>query len=944
MPNKPTAEILCCLFSLLSALVFSLAASANSLILTQAELKQLDLLCAENSTAILSTTSKKKILLFHRDGYVPSIHSELPASVRAEGLDSAAVVLCLEDELNEIEVCNFNILFSIPREQYRYKVDAVALSASGNRLADAFIEAAEPSSCANYAANNIIDNTVDSIAGPPVSVNNILDFIDNKALDRQDNDRDGLRNLEEFKIGSDPENPGSPIAQALVKINGLTSSVLYEGETAEIRLDLFPGLFLGNAAEYYFWADLPDGQYTFQYPAGFKASNIIDPILSAPLVRLFNFRLFRLKNLDAGEYQFYFEARDNNGSIDLSTAKLSVIEDSCRENVSLPLSISDSWSNNCDSLAGQQEEYLARYYTFSLDSQSDLTLELLSSADAEIILRDGSGRSGYIIDSSESNNGNETLSTTLDSGTYTLEIMLEDSSASGTSFQLASSNQIIPWQFTEVTLDAGINHSHGYLPQDIDDTDPSYERILQGAGVASGDYDQDGWIDLYVTRGSIGPNLLYRNLGNGSFVDMAESAGVALDGRKDAGATFADVDGDGWPDLFIGGVNGTKARLYRNKQNGTFENITSQAGLAQIDNSFSASFADYDKDGDLDLYLAHWNDADQGNYLFQNDGNAKFTDISASAGIPNGLMADYTPIFADINNDGWLDLLVAADFSTSQVYINDQDGSFTLVTDNEIITDDNGMGAAAGDYDNDGDIDWFVSSIFDPRGIPNDVIPGANTGASGNRLYKNAGDGTFEDVTDAAGVKIGGWGWGSCFADFNNDGWLDIFHVNGYVTANFTNNAVFLTDGSRFYISNQDGTFTGREQELNFSDTGQGRGIVCFDYDLDGDIDVFVANNQQAPALYRNDGGNDQNFLTIKISGEDLNSEAIGARVYLTTGEITQMREIYAGSNFISNNPSEAYFGLGDHTVINELRVVWPSGEEKVLTDIPANQMLTIFK
>ncbi len=307
-------------------------------------------------------------------------------------------------------------------------------------------------------------------------------------------------------------------------------------------------------------------------------------------------------------------------------------------------------------------------------------------------------------------------------------------------------------------------------------------------------------------------------------------------------------------------------------------------------------------------------------------------------------MADYTPTFADINNDGWLDLLVAADFSTSQVYINDQDGSFTLVTDNEIITDDNGMGAAAGDYDNDGDIDWFVSSIFDPRGIPNDVIPGANTGASGNRLYKNAGDGTFEDVTDAAGVKIGGWGWGSCFADFNNDGWLDIFHVNGYVTANFTNNAVFLTDGSRFYISNQDGTFTGREQELNFSDTGQGRGIVCFDYDLDGDIDVFVANNQQAPALYRNDGGNDQNFLTIKISGEDLNSEAIGARVYLTTGEITQMREIYAGSNFISNNPSEAYFGLGDYTVINELRVVWPSGEEKVLTDIPANQMLTIFK
>ena len=223
MLNKSMTGILCCLFSLLSGLLFSLSATANSLILTQTELQQLNSLCAENSTAILSTTSKKKILLFHRDGYVPSIHSELPASVRAEGLDSAAVVLCLEDELNEIEVCNFNILFSIPREQYRYKVEAVALSASGNRLADTFIDATQPSSCADYAANNIIDNTVESIAGPPVSVNNILDFIDNKALDRQDNDRDGLRNLEEFKIGSDPENPGSPIAQALVKIIGLTS-------------------------------------------------------------------------------------------------------------------------------------------------------------------------------------------------------------------------------------------------------------------------------------------------------------------------------------------------------------------------------------------------------------------------------------------------------------------------------------------------------------------------------------------------------------------------------------------------------------------------------------------------------------------------------------------------------------------------------------------------
>ena len=211
-------------------------------------------------------------------------------------------------------------------------------------------------------------------------------------------------------------------------------------------------------------------------------------------------------------------------------------------------------------------------------------------------------------------------------------------------------------------------------------------------------------------------------------------------------------------------------------------------------------------------------------------------------------------------------------------------------------------------------------------------------------VYRNKGDGTFEDVTEAAGVRLGSWGWGSCFADFNNDGHLDLFHVNGYITGNFNTNAAFLKDESRLFINNGDGTFEGYRQDLNLSDRGQGRGLVCFDYDLDGDIDIFVANNQQAPALYRNDGGNDLNFLHVRLGGDALNSEGVGARITVVTGALSQVREIRAGNNFISSNPAEAYFGVGTAKVIDEVRITWPSGEVKIFSKVKANQMLTIFK
>ncbi|MBL1259127.1 MAG: CRTAC1 family protein [Thiotrichaceae bacterium] len=497
------------------------------------------------------------------------------------------------------------------------------------------------------------------------------------------------------------------------------------------------------------------------------------------------------------------------------------------------------------------------------------------------------------------------------------------------------------WQFTDITTLAGFNYQHGItsLPgRNLDN-----ERFIIGSGVAAGDYDNDGWVDLYVVRGDIGANLLFRNRGDGTFEEKGTAAGVDLSGIISAGPLFADFDGDGYLDLFVGGVGGlgiSTPNLFRNRGDGTFEDITPALGLGLLNNSFSATAGDYDRDGDLDLYVSHWiqgGNASVGS-LFQNDGSASFLDVSIASGLLNQTDSDFTANFADINNDNWPDILLAADFGDSRIFINNQDGTFSNTTDPAVITDENGMGAAIGDYDNDGDLDWFVSSIWDPNGVAE-----ANWGVSGNRLYRNRGDGTFEDATDAAGVRQGYWGWGSCFMDFNNDGHLDIFHVNGFkLSAGDLRPQEFFSDPSRMFIANGDATFTEQSVALGVADGHQGRGIVCFDYDQDGDIDIFVANNQESPILYRNDGGNDLHYLDVKLNGTAPNTEAIGAKIYATIGGVTQMRELRAGSNYASQNPVVAHFGVGSATLVDELRVVWPSGEITTLTNLSVDQRVTL--
>jgi len=247
-----------------------------------------------------------------------------------------------------------------------------------------------------------------------------------------------------------------------------------------------------------------------------------------------------------------------------------------------------------------------------------------------------------------------------------------------------------------------------------------------------------------------------------------------------------------------------------------------------------------------------------------------------------------------------------------------------------ILTDEYGMGSAVGDYDDDGDMDWFVSSIF---GEISPLVPLA----TGNRLYQNDGSGRFTDVSESAGVREGFWGWGSCFADFDNDGWLDLFHVNGWRLAFRT----FWADPSRLFMSNGDGTFTEASSANGLMDDGQGRGVVCFDADRDGDIDIFVSNHGAAPRFYMNELVQG-NYLGVVLRGPSPNTQGIGALITITTefGR-PKVREIRAGSNFVSQNPAEAHFGLGSATSV-DVSVRWPDGMTSQVSNVPANQLLVL--
>jgi hypothetical protein len=513
--------------------------------------------------------------------------------------------------------------------------------------------------------------------------------------------------------------------------------------------------------------------------------------------------------------------------------------------------------------------------------------------------------------------------------------------------------------FTDVTKRAGIDFSQG---SDFD-CDPvhrvacDYEAPITTGGAAVGDFDADGLVDLYLTRYD-GPDALYRNIGDGEFVDVADAAGLAVD-LPTNGAGFADVDNDGDLDLYTTTVGDSRNYLFINDGAGHYSedakdrkaDTGSPPGLHQ---GYGVAFGDYDLDGFLDIHTSEWRSRAQSlpsySRLLRNRGAqqpGRFDDVTKSANVdlsdldPLGAFA-FSSSFVDLDGDDHPDLAVTADFGTSRLFWNDGDGDFVAATASAGVgTDENGMGGTFGDYDGDGLLDWFVAAIFDPDDTC--ASEPCRWGASGNRLYHNDGNRRFSDATDAAGVRAGGWGWGTAFFDYDNDGDLDLVMTNGMVGEGPITQ--FERDPMRLW-QNDGGRFHEVARSAGLDDRDDGKGLAVVDYDEDGDLDVLVVTHAGSPHLFRNDGGNANGWLRIRVAGTDSNRDGVGARVTVrrTTVASPMLREVVSGSGFLGQSELVQHFGLGPGSEpVAEVRVRFPkSGREVVLSEVTPNQTIVV--
>lgn len=497
--------------------------------------------------------------------------------------------------------------------------------------------------------------------------------------------------------------------------------------------------------------------------------------------------------------------------------------------------------------------------------------------------------------------------------------------------------------FTDVTNGAGITHvqTTSTLVLGLPGT-----SFMTG-GVAAGDYDGDGHTDLLFTRLN-DIDILYRNLGNGTFEPRTTTAGFTLPTLTN-GVVSGDIDNDGDLDLYMTtSAGGTRNYLYLNDGTGFFTDagttrtVSLSNGVAR--NGQGASFGDYNNDGYLDLVTGDWGNsvADSQSRLFENQGTTQpgfFDDVTAAAGIDVYRKADterFSPRLIDLDRDGHLDLAVAADFETSQLFWSDGDGTFTDGTlPSGVGTDFNGMGSTFGDYDGDGDLDWFITNITAAPGIP--------SGFGGwNRLYRNDGNRQFTDVTQAAGVRDSRWSWGTSFFDYDNDGDLDLIATNGYNGPGFQDDRTFLW-------RNDSGVYTDISDQAGITDTLQGRGLAHLDYDNDGDLDVVIVNNEAEPILYRNDGGNVNDYLQIEVEGTVSNRDGIGAFITVTpdlgSPQQRMVWDVDGGSSFLSQNERIAHFGLGQSNgTVDLVTIEWTSGLVQHLHGVSANQMMAVVE
>ncbi|UCH61996.1 MAG: CRTAC1 family protein [Fidelibacterota bacterium] len=510
-------------------------------------------------------------------------------------------------------------------------------------------------------------------------------------------------------------------------------------------------------------------------------------------------------------------------------------------------------------------------------------------------------------------------------------------------------------KLVDTTQKAGIAFVHNFGDDEMSNLVES-----NAAGCAFFDYDGDGDLDIYLVNGAYIEgishvrgrrnrgrlsNALYRNNGNSTFTDVTAEAGVGHKGMGMAVVT-ADYDNDGDQDLFVSNYGPNV--FYRNNGDGTFTDITIEAGLENNLYGIGSTFLDYDQDGFLDLYVGNYIEYDpdyqyfyaanrfpgplayhgQPDLLYHNNGDGTFTDVTRQAGVyqPEGRAMGVTS--CDLDNDGDWDIFVSNDAMENYLYRNNGDGTFTdiaLQTATGFGQSGEATSAMSGEF-GDIDLDGFVDII-----VPDLAY---------SCLYKNTGAGYFEEMSARMGLAAacGQYtSWSGNFFDFDHDGFGDLFISNGHPHRLIGQEDLLL-------INNSGNGFINVSHELgaDFQDKFVGRGSATGDFDDDGDMDLLVLNLNDRLRLLRNDGGNKKNWIMIHLIGTQSNRNAIGSRIRLTTGEKVQTRWRVSSSGYLSQSDYRIHFGLGDYTQVDQIEVLWPSGNVQTLKDVEANQVITV--
>jgi hypothetical protein len=527
-----------------------------------------------------------------------------------------------------------------------------------------------------------------------------------------------------------------------------------------------------------------------------------------------------------------------------------------------------------------------------------------------------------------------------------------------------------PVVFIDATKEAGLDRFHHHSGT------PGKATILEtmGSGVALLDYDNDGWLDIFLLNGSTIAALqgkesplramLLHNNHDGTFADVTEKAGVANE-PWGFGVAVGDYDNDGWPDIYV--ANYGKNRLYRNNRDGTFTDVAEKAGVALGGWSTGPTWGDYDHDGRLDLFVPGYVKFDQDNppiagqgripanfcqfrgiavmcgprglpgehdHLFHNNGDGTFTDVSLKAGVsdPDGYYG-LASVFVDVDDDGWVDLLVANDSTPNYLYHNRHDGTFedASYASGFALSEDGreqaSMGIGVGDYNRDGKVDLITTTFSDDY----------------KTLYRNDGGGNFSDVTYQTGLgdpTIPFLAWGTAFLDFDNDGLLDIFIANGHVYPGVDAQDWGTTWAERPQLfRNSDGS---KFKEVppatgsGLADVIPARGAAFGDLFNTGQIDVVINNIDSTPALLRNVVNNCNHWLTLRlIGGSRSPRDAIGAKVFVTAGGVRQRADVFSGGSYGSSSDQRVHFGLGPATKVEKVEIQWPSGTKQELA-VPA--------